>query len=61
MFENGSEFERDLIPFLEDLCIKSVLTTIKNPQDNSTVERLYQVIFNMLVTKDIDNKVFDYN
>ena len=33
---------------------------IKNPQGNTPVERVHQVILNILVTKDLDNKVFDY-
>ena len=45
---------------INDFDIKPVLTRIKNPQDNSPVERLHQVILNMLVTKDLDNKVFDH-
>ena len=40
--------------------IKPVLTTIKNPQANNPVDQVHQVILNMLFTKDIDNKVFDY-
>ena len=31
-----------------------------NPQDNVLVEWSHQLIYNMLVTKDIDNKVFNY-
>ena len=45
---------------LKDFNIKPVINTIKNPQSNSPVERVHQVILNMLVTKDIDNKVFDH-
>ena len=33
---------------------------VKNPQDNAPVERVHQVILNMLVTKDLDKKVYDY-
>ena len=44
---------------LKDLDIKPVLTPVKNPQANYLVDRLQQIIMNMLVTKDIDNKVFD--
>ena len=33
---------------------------IKNPQYNSPVEQVHQVILNILVTKDLDNKVFNY-
>ena len=40
--------------------IKPVLTSVKSPQDNAQVEQVHQVILNMLVTKDLDNKVFDY-
>ena len=34
--------------------------TIENPRSNAPVECLHQVILNMLVTKDIATKVFDY-
>ena len=44
----------------KDFDIKPVLTSFNNPQVNAPVERLHQVILNMLVTKDIDNKVFDH-
>ena len=60
VFDNGSEFKRYFTPFLKDFYIKPVLTLVKNPQVNALVERVYQVILNMLVTKDIDNKVFEY-
>ena len=53
VFDNRSEFKRNLAPFLKYFNINPVLTTIKNP-----VERVHQVILNMLVTKDLDNKVF---
>ena len=60
LFDNGSEFTRDVTPFLKGFDIKPVLKSFKNPQSNATVERLHQVTLNMLVTKDLDNKVFDY-
>ena len=40
--------------------VKYVCTTINNPQENDFVERVHSVIYNMLVTKDISNKVFDW-
>ena len=40
--------------------IKPVLSLVKKPQANAPVERVHQVIVNMIVTKDLDNKVFDY-
>ena len=45
---------------LKDFNVKPVLNTIKNPQANTPVERLHQVVLNILVTKDLDNKVFDH-
>ena len=60
MFDKGSEFKQDFTPLLNYFDIKPVLTTIKNPQANDLVERLQQVILNMLVTKDLDNKIFNH-
>ena len=60
IFDNGHEFKRDFTPLLKGFNIKSVLTSIKNPQSNAPVERVHQVILSMLFTKYIDNKVFDY-
>ena len=45
---------------LKEFYIKPVLTLVKNFQANAPVERVHQVILNMLVTKDLDNKVFEY-
>ena len=58
MFDNGSEFKRDFTPLLKEFDIKSVLISVKNPQANTMVERVHQVILNMLVIKYLDNKVF---
>ena len=40
--------------------IKPVLTKMKKTQANSLVDQVDQVILNLLVTKDLSNKVFDY-
>ena len=40
--------------------IKPILNNIKTPQANALVEWMHQVILNVLVTNDIDNKVFVY-
>ena len=58
--DNGSEFKQDFTPLLKDFDIKPVLKKIKNPQSNDPVERVHQVILNMLVTKDCDNKFLDH-
>ena len=61
VFDNGSEFKRDFVPLLKDFDVsKPVLTSIKNPQSNAPVERVHQVLHNMIVTKDIDGRTFDY-
>ena len=60
MFDNGSEFKQDFNTLITELNIKTVLTSVKNPQSNATAERVNQVILNMIVTNNIDNKVFDY-
>ena len=60
MFDNGSGFKRDFTPFLKGFYIKPVLMTNKNPQENAPVERVHQVILNIIVTKDLYNKVFNY-
>ena len=60
VFDNISEFKQDFNPLLKYLNIKPVLTSINNPQANSPVERVHKVILNMLITKVLDNKVFDH-
>ena len=60
VFDDGSEFKRDFTPLLKYFDIKPVLTSVKKPQSNAPVERVHQVILNMLVTKGLDKKVFDY-
>ena len=49
-FDNGSEFKRDFIPLLEDFAIKPKPTSIKNPQSNEIVERVHQVVGDILRT-----------
>ena len=60
MFDNGSYFKLYFTTLLNNFDIKPRLTKIRNPQDNTLVERVHQVILNMLVTKDFDNKVFKH-
>ena len=60
MFDKESEFKLDFNNLLKDFDIKTVLTSVKNPQANTPVDRVHPVILNMLVTNDIDNKVFNY-
>ena len=60
VFDNGSEIKRDSAHLIKHLGIKPVLTSVKNSQANAPVERVHQVILNMLVTRDLDNKLFDH-
>ena len=45
---------------LKELDIKPVLTSVNNPQANASAEQENQVILKMIVTNDLDNKLFDY-
>ena len=45
---------------LKDWAIKPVCTTIKNPQANSPIERIHQVLRHMLLTKNLTEETFDY-
>ena len=60
VFENAYEFKRDFTPFLKGFDLKPILTSVKYPQGDSLVELVHQVILNMLVTKDLGNKFFNY-
>lgn len=60
IFDNGSEFKKDFLPLLKDFAIKPKPTTVKNPQSNAVVERVHQVVGNMIRTQELDNRVFDY-
>ena len=59
VFDNGSEFKKNFIPLLQDWSIKPVCTTVKNPQANSPVERIHQVIRHMFLTKNFKETIFD--
>ena len=60
LFGNGYEFKLDFNPLLKDFVIKPIFTSVKNLQANDPVEWVYQVILNMLATKDIEKMVFDH-
>ena len=60
MFDNRYELKAEFTPLIKDFDIKSILTSVKNPQDNAPVERVHTVILNILATKYLDNKLFYY-
>ena len=53
VFDNGSEFKGDLLVILKDYGIKARPTTVKKPQANSILERVHQVLGDMLRTKNL--------
>ena len=59
IFDNRNEFKKDFLPLLKDFSIKPTPTTIKNPQANSILERIHQVLGNMLRTKNLQQHDFD--
>ena len=59
VFDNGSEFKKNFVPLLQDWSIKPKCTTIKNPQANSPVERIHQVLRHMFLTKNLKERILD--
>ena len=59
IFDNRNEFKKDFLPLLKDFAIKPTPTTIKNPQANAILERVHQVLGDMLCTKNLQSYDFD--
>ena len=59
IFDNGSEFKKDFLPLLNDFAIKPTPTSVKNPQANAILERVHQVLGDMLRTKELQKHTFD--
>ena len=59
IFDNGSEFKKDFLPLLHDLAIKPTPASVKNPQANAILERVHQVLDDMLRTKELQKHTFD--
>ena len=54
IYDNGSEFKLFFKQIVETFSIEHKPTTVKNPQANSILERIHQVVMNMIRTSDID-------
>jgi hypothetical protein len=54
VYDNGSEFKLNFEYLCETYGIKHKPTTIKNPQANAILERLHQVLAQMLHTSKLD-------
>ena len=61
IMDNGSEFKRNFKPLLETYGIKAKRITVKNPQANAILERIHQVVQDMLRTHDLENYDLDQN
>ena len=46
--------------FVKGFSIPPVYTLIKKPQANNPVDQVYQVVYNVLFTKNIDRKLWNY-
>jgi len=54
IYDNGSEFKLFFKKMIESFAIKHKPTTVKNPQANSILERVHQVVKNMIRTSELD-------
>jgi transposase InsO family protein len=54
MYDNGSEFKLHFEHLCDSYGIKRKPTTVKNPQANGVLERVHQVIGQMLRTSEIN-------
>ena len=60
MFNKGYEIKLYFTPLLNYFSVKHFCTTVNNTQTNAPLEWVYQVMFNMPVTKDLDKRFFDH-
>ena len=60
VFDNGSEFKKNFVTLLKDFDIKPKVTSVKNPTANAPVERVHQIIGQMLLTKNLGSRIFDH-
>ena len=58
--DNSLEFKLYFITLLKDFDIKPRPTKAENLQGNSPVERIYQVVQNMIKTKQLESYKFDH-
>ena len=57
IFDNGGEFKQMFKAMCENFGIKTHPTTSYNPQANSVLERIHQVLGNMLRTQQIEDNI----
>jgi hypothetical protein len=54
IFDNGSEFKLHFIALCESYGVKPKPTRIKNPQANTILEQIHQLVMTMICTSEID-------
>ncbi|KAL3759593.1 hypothetical protein ACHAWU_009740 [Discostella pseudostelligera] len=54
IYDNGSEFKLHFAALCDSYGIKRKPTSVKNPQANAILERVHQVLMNMLRTAELD-------
>ena len=54
-FDNGSEFKAQFLQTCTNYGVKAKVTTSHNPQANGIIERVHQVLGNLLRTLNITN------
>ncbi len=54
IYDNGSEFKLHFEDLCESYGLKRKPTSIKNPQANAILERLHDVLMNMIRTSELD-------
>ena len=60
-YDNGSEFKKDFQSLCNEYDLNKHPTTVKNPQSNGIVERVHQVINNMIRCFDLNHLDLDPN
>ena len=60
IYDNGSEFKLHFEHLCDSYGIKRKPTTVKNPQANAILERVHQVLGQMLRTSELDMAPFPY-
>ena len=59
--DNGTEFQKDFEQLAKDMGLKVNKSLKYNPQSNAILERVHQVLQDMLLTMDFDNADIDPN
>jgi transposase InsO family protein len=59
IFDNGSEFSSEFLELLQSYGIKAKQSSVKNPQTNSFVQRIHQVIGDSIRSMELHKRPYD--